>query len=173
MKISTVVVGKLEENCYIVEKDNKVIVIDPGDGADKIKKAIGNRKIAVVLVTHSHFDHIGALSYFDNTLIYKRDNLEEGDYYIEGFKFKVIYTPGHSGDSVSYYFDEINTLFSGDFIFYENVGRCDLPSGNYDSMLNSINKISGYPDDMIIYPGHGIKTNLLHEKKHNIYFNRG
>ena len=63
MKIDRLVVGTLEENCYIVSKDNNCIIIDPGDQFNKIKNFINYNKFNVVaiFVTHYHFDHIGAL----------------------------------------------------------------------------------------------------------------
>lgn len=170
MKIHRVVVGYLEENCYILEKDGKVLVIDPGDEIDKIKEVINNNKVVGVLVTHSHFDHIGALSYFDKNIIHTFNNLEEKEYKIENFTFEVIYNPGHSKDSVSYYFKEENKLFGGDFIFYRSIGRCDLEGGDYNKMMSSISKIKKYPKDMKIYPGHGRKTTLEEEIKYNAYF---
>ena len=170
MNIHTVIVGPLEENCYILEKENKVLVIDPGDEIEKIKKAIGSKEVLGVLITHNHFDHVGALSYFNKKNIYSFNNLEEKEYIIDSFKFDVIFTPGHSIDSVSYYFKEENLLFGGDFIFRLSIGRCDLPGGDYNKMLNSIRKIKKYPDNMIIYPGHGILTTLKNEIENNIYF---
>lgn len=170
MTTDRVVVGPLEENCYILRKDNKVLVIDPGDEAGKIKEVIGNSTVVGVLITHNHFDHVGALSLFNKNIVYDFSNLEEKEHNIENFKFEVIYTPGHSSDSISYYFEEINSLFSGDFIFYENVGRCDLPTGNFNKMKESINKIKISPKDITIYPGHGKETTLEHEIENNIYF---
>ena len=170
MKIHRVVVGYLEENCYILEKDGKVLVIDPGDEIDKIKEVINSNKVVGVLVTHSHFDHIGALSYFNKNIIHAFNNLEEKEYKIEIFTFEVIYNPGHSKDSVSYYFKEENTLFGGDFIFYRSIGRCDLEGGDYNKMMSSISKIKKYPKDMKIYPGHGRETTLGEEIKYNAYF---
>lgn len=170
MKLQTVIVGQLEENCYIITKDNNALVIDPGDEIDKIKEVIGDSNVVGVLITHNHFDHVGALSNFNKEIIYNFSNLEEKEYDIDGFKFKVIYTPGHSSDSVSYYFEEINSLFCGDFIFYESIGRCDLPTGDFNTMKESINKIKKYPQDMKIYPGHGESTTIEHEINNNIYF---
>lgn len=170
MKIEKIVVGFLEENCYVLSKDKQVLIIDPGDEIDKIKHVIGEFKVVGVLITHNHFDHIGALSYFDKSIIHNFSNLEEKEYNIDNFKFDVIYTPGHSSDSVSYFFNDINSLFSGDFIFYESIGRCDLPTGDYNIMKESIKKIKNYPKDMIIYPGHGEYTTLRHEIENNIYF---
>lgn len=170
MKINKVIVGSLKENCYILRKDNDVLVIDPGDEIDKIRDVVGESNVIGVLVTHNHFDHVGALSYFNNDIIYSFSNLEEREYNIGTFKFKVIYTPGHSIDSVSYYFEDMGCLFCGDFIFYENIGRCDLPTGDYNVMLDSIKKIKDYSKDLIIYSGHGISTTLEHEKEYNPYF---
>lgn len=170
MEINTVVVGSLDTNCYILRKDNNVLVIDPAGDIDKINKVIGESKVTGVLVTHNHFDHIGALSYFDKDVVYDYNKLEEKKYNIASFKFKVIYTPGHTSDSISYYFEDVNSLFSGDFIFYECIGRCDLPTGDIDVMNKSIDKIKKYPKDMIIYPGHGKSTTLEHEIDNNIFF---
>ena len=149
MKITKVVVGLLEENCYVLEKDKQVIVVDPGDEYERIKKVIGHKKVAGVLITHNHFDHVGALEEFDPSLVYKYDNLEEGEHTIGPFNFEVIYTPGHTKDSVSYYFKEDNILFDGDFVFCLGIGRCDLDDGDYKEMMRSIEKIKKYPKDMI------------------------
>lgn len=170
MNITRLVVGSLEENTYILEIDNELLIVDPGSEYDKISKVINNRKVLGILITHSHFDHIGALDSFKNIDIYKYDVLEEKEYNIGKFKFDVIFNPGHSKDSVSYYFKKYNTLFSGDFIFYESIGRCDLPTGSISDMEESIDKIKKYDKDMIIYPGHGEDTTLSHEIEFNPYF---
>ena len=61
MNIKRLVVGELRENCYIISKDNKAMIIDPGDEAEKIKDACKDYEVVGILVTHYHFDHIGAL----------------------------------------------------------------------------------------------------------------
>ena len=167
MHIDRVVTGLLEENCYILEKDNKLLVVDPGDDIDKINKVINNREVLKVLITHKHFDHIEALSYFDKSLVL---NNTLSDYKIGPFKFSIITTKGHTKDSVSYYFKEEKVLFSGDFLFKGTVGRCDLEGGNFNEMKESITKIKEYPKDITIYPGHGESTTLEEEIKNNPYF---
>ena len=102
--------------------------------------------------------------------VYDYNNLFEGNHQIEDFSFEVIYTKGHSATSVTYYFPKEKVMFVGDFIFYENIGRTDLPTGDYKEMIRSIDKIGEYPNDTKIYPGHGRTTTLEHEKKYNEYF---
>ena len=170
MKIEKVVVGDLSENCYILDINNKVLVIDPGDWYDKINSVINNREVLGILITHKHFDHIGAVDCFKNVDKYSFGNLKETKYNIGPFEFEVIFNPGHSSDSVSYYFKKENSLFCGDFIFYHNIGRCDLPTGSMNEMLTSIEKIKNLPKDTIIYPGHDRQTTLEEEIKYNYYF---
>lgn len=171
MKVEKVVVGSLEENCYILEVDNKVLVVDPGDEYDKIINKINGREILGILITHSHFDHVGALNEFNVIDVYSFNNLKERDYTIGPFKFNVIFNPGHSCDSVSYYFYKDNLLFCGDFVFYHNIGRCDLPTGNMGEMINSIEKIKKLLSNTILYPGHGSETTIMEEIENNYYFN--
>lgn len=152
MKIEVVVVGALKTNCYILSIKDSCIVIDPGDEYDKIKKAIGNKKIIGAIVTHHHFDHIGALNYFEN--IYDKNNLKEEKNNIGSFNFEVIYTPGHTDDSICIYFKDDNIIFVGDFIFKNGIGRTDL-GGNDIDMYNSLIKISKYDHNIKIMPGHG------------------
>lgn len=178
MDIHKIVVGPLETNCYLLVKNEKCLIIDPGDEFEKIKNEISHLKVKplAVLITHHHFDHIGALNdilnYYNIYIIdfnnYKND---EEVITIDNFNFKMIYVPGHKSDLVTYYFVEEKNMFVGDFIFKNNIGRCDLETGNQEEMMNSIKKIKKYPNDITIYPGHGEKTNLEYETKNNIYFN--
>ena len=172
MEIKKIVTGTLDEYCYVLIKEGNCLVIDPGADFLKIKEAVGDNKVLGVLITHSHFDHIGALRNFlvkRSIKIFKKSNLLEKEYEIGNFKFECIYTPGHSKDSVSFYFKEENVMFVGDFIFKESIGRCDLPGGSVIEMEDSIKKILGYDDNIIIYSGHGDDSILGDEKKNNPY----
>ena len=173
MKIDRVVVSCLESNCYILEKDNKVLVVDPGGYTKKIVEVIGNREVLKVLVTHQHIDHIGSVcDIMDIYKVGKLDNssLDEKEYQVGPFKFKAIFNPGHSPCSVSYYFEDEKVMFVGDFVFKGTVGRCDLEGGDYNQMKESIKKLKTYPKDTILYPGHGDETTLEEEIKYNPYF---
>lgn len=173
MKIDSIKVGRLRCNCYILDIDGEVLVIDPGDEFEKIDEVISNRKVVGVIITHHHFDHIGAVSEVVKKYkcrIYDRNNLVEGNNEIGKFKFEVIYTPGHKEDLITIYFKEDKVMFTGDFIFKDTIGRCDLEGSSIEDMFNSIEKIKKYPRDIIIYPGHGINTKLGYEIDNNIYF---
>ncbi len=174
MKIDIVKTGYLEENCYILSKGKNVLVIDPGDDFEKIKESIENKNVIAVLITHYHFDHIGALDeilkeYNPKIINYKsKKNIE-----IENFKFEIIDTKGHKEDCVSYYFKDDKKMFVGDFIFRNSIGRCDLPGGDFNEMKKSLNKIKKYDRDIILYPGHGPSTTIGYELINNTYIEGG
>ena len=171
MLVKKIVVGMLEENCYIIENNNECIIIDPGDEANKIIENIRLTPIAI-LITHRHFDHIGALEEISNKYnipIYEYSNLKEGKLSIGSFDIEVIYTPGHTDDSTTYYFKDEGIMFTGDFLFKGSIGRTDLKTGNMKKMQKSIRKIKEYSDIIILYPGHGNNTTIGYEKVNNIY----
>ena len=157
MKIDKVIVGYLQTNCYIISIDDECLVIDPGDEYEKIKEVIGNKKVIGTIITHYHFDHVGCINHFDN--IYDINNLKKEINKIDKFTFEVIYTPGHTNDSICIYFKDYNIMFVGDFLFKNGIGRTDL-GGNEIDMHNSIEKISKYKKNIIIYPGHGDSSKL-------------
>lgn len=157
MKVEKIEVGSLKTNCYIISNNQKCIVIDPGDEYEKISKVIGNEKIVGTIVTHYHFDHIGALNYFNK--VYDYSNLKEGINKLDDFSFEVINTSGHTNDSISIYFKKINMMFVGDFLFKDGIGRTDL-GGNIEDMKKSLIKMKKYPRDIIIMPGHGESSYL-------------
>lgn len=173
MNIEKVVVGELEENCYILSIENYCLVIDPGNDEDKIIDIIKDKKVLGILLTHHHFDHVGAVdtlvSKYD-TKVYDFSNLDEGNISIGPFTFEVIYNPGHSKDSISFYFKEIDKMFVGDFVFLGSIGRCDLPTGNFKEMQDSINRLKKFKENITLYPGHGMETTLNFEKENNPFF---
>lgn len=172
MEIKKIITGTLDENCYVLIKNGTCLVIDPGADYNNIKEIVGDNKVLGVLITHSHFDHIGALRNFltkRSIKIFKKSNLEEKEYELGDFKFECIYTPGHSKDSVTFYFKEDNAMFVGDFVFKDSIGRCDLPGGSINEMEMSIKKLLEYTEDINLYSGHGEDTTLNTEKKNNPY----
>ncbi len=87
---------------------------------------------------------------------------------IDGISFKTLLTPGHTGGSACFYFEEEGFLISGDTLFAGSVGRTDLPTGNMGELVRSIkDKLMTLPDETVVYPGHGPETTLGDEKKYN------
>jgi len=175
MKIDIIITGFLKENCYILKDERKkeCLIIDPGDAYHKIKEKIEDYKVLKILLTHDHFDHIGALDELikENAVeVLKKENFAEKEYKINNFVFEVIFTPGHTDDSISFYFQNEKVLFTGDFLFKGTIGRTDLPTGNEFDMTDSLKKIKKYNEDITIYPGHGEISTLKKEFKNNIYF---
>jgi len=166
MQIESIKVGYLETNCYILIKNNNCLIIDPGDEVDVIVSQIGDLNVLGVIITHYHFDHIGALNDIINKYdvpIYDVNNLEEKEYKINDFTFDIIYTKGHHETCITIYFKDEKVMFTGDFIFKNGIGRTDLETGNISEMLYSLEKMKKYPKDITLYPGHGDVTNLGYE----------
>ena len=157
--------------------------------------------ITRLIATHCHFDHVadankameklglpleicplgeellGKVGPIAAAFGYAPSKIEAGGYLNEGDivelgmnKFKILLCPGHSPDSLCFYTD--GTLIGGDVIFQGAVGRTDLPGGSAEDLMESIRtKILPLPDETVIYPGHGPKTILGEERKHNPYIN--
>ena len=87
-----------------------------------------------------------------------------------GLKLEVIHTPGHSPGGGSLYIREESTLFAGDTLFLQSVGRTDRPYSSAEDLILSIkNRLYTLPDDTVVYTGHGEPTSIGAEKKGNFF----
>ena len=85
-----------------------------------------------------------------------------------GISCRLIATPGHTGGSCCYYFENDKILISGDTLFQESVGRTDLPTGSMSMLVRSVKeKLLPLPEEVKVYPGHGESTTIGYEKKYN------
>jgi hydroxyacylglutathione hydrolase len=83
-------------------------------------------------------------------------------------RFQVLHTPGHSPGSLTFYLEKEKAAFDGDVLFQMGIGRHDLPGGSFQTLMHSIRAVLfAMPDDTVLYPGHGPKTTVGWEKKHN------
>jgi hydroxyacylglutathione hydrolase len=98
-----------------------------------------------------------------NLLLQDGDSCKVGDSTVS-----VIHTPGHSPGHLTFSIVESKALFCGDLIFAGGIGRTDFTGGNYNHLMESIQKkILTYPDNTKLYPGHGPSTTVGFEKSHN------
>lgn len=172
MIVKNMVLGPIMTNTYIVydDKVKEAVIIDPADSADEIKLKVTELGVvpAAIILTHGHFDHIGAVGDLRNhysikvyaheaekavlnsdanaaSMIGKRISIEADEYLkdmqtlsIGGIKYQVIYTPGHTIGSCCFYVPEEKILFSGDTMFCQSYGRTDFPTGSHSTLMNSI-----------------------------------
>lgn len=83
-------------------------------------------------------------------------------------RLKALFTPGHSPASLSFYCSDEGFVIAGDVLFYESIGRTDLPGGDMNTLLKSIrDQLFALPDATLVYPGHGPTTTIRHEKEYN------
>ncbi len=185
MFIQTLKVGGLETNCYILSTDSavqNVVVVDPGDDGDKILAALEGNTVEAVLLTHGHYDHTGALSFFEGVPVFVHEedlpmlsdpvlscgdsgndfrprighfvSVNEADVITKaGLSFHVLSTPGHTRGGVCYVSDD-KKVFCGDTIFLGTYGRTDLPGGSMLEMRQSLRRLKRMSGHTF-YPGHG------------------
>ena len=197
---ATVVVGEFEVNCYLVPSPDKktLYIIDPGGDAQDIIAAASafSCQKAVILLTHCHADHIGAVGevakrlnitelYIDpaDSAMYAspancfppylpaaENLLTPSEWPPQTPDFEILHTPGHTPGGVCYYFREYNALFTGDTLFRASVGRTDFPGGDTATLMESISgRLMTLPDSLEIYPGHGYPSTIGFEKQNNPY----
>lgn len=103
---------------------------------------------------------------FPNLTIEADARVDDGDLlHLGNLEFKVLYTPGHTEGGSCLYCESERLLFSGDTLFRGTWGRTDVPTGNFEDIINSITKkLMILPDETIVYPGHGKSTMIREEK---------
>lgn len=201
MKLKRMMLGAYQTNCYVIQlENNKCIIVDPGDIGKKVKNYIedNNLFLEAILLTHGHFDHIGAVDYLYN--IYKCDIFihEEGiemlldanlnlsvfnqpftiqspviaaskNMIIANQNISWLFLPGHCIGSSMIQFDDYDVVFSGDVLFKGSIGRYDFITSSKSDTLKSIEFIKTMDDQLKIYPGHGDNTTIEFEKLNNPY----
>lgn len=96
---------------------------------------------------------------------------EESRFSFGGMEVTVFATPGHTPGSVCLFFPEMLWLFSGDTLFCGSVGRTDLPGGSFRELVTSLDRLfRRFPDDTLVFPGHGPQTRIGLERKSNAYY---
>ena len=178
------------------EKTRNAALIDPGDDYARIEGFLSkqNLKAGFIVHTHGHIDHIQADNDFNLPIYVHRLDAEllnnpltnlsgflsmplkvRGDIRpledseklgLDDISLEVIHTPGHTPGGICLKANGI--IFTGDTLFAEGIGRTDFPGASQEQLLMSIrNRLLIFPDDTIIYPGHGASSTIGHERMNN------
>lgn len=202
--IKKMILGTMETNCYIVVNDNtkECFIVDPATNGQKIVKYLNENELTLkaILLTHGHFDHIGAVDYLTDrcpcevyTHEYTRDLLNDTglnlsdmifpfivksevknapDYFeLCGFKIQWLLLEGHCQGSSMIYLPEEKVIFSGDVLFAGSIGRFDFPTSSNLKTKETLKTIKEFDFDAVIYPGHGESSSLSYEQQNNPYLN--
>ena len=193
--------GATRTNCYVVRADRSspaAVVVDPGDAGAQLRLELARTgaRVEAILVTHTHYDHIGAVadlaeatgapvyaSALEAQVLERPDDFYAGivsirawipevrlegdeEFQAGGIAFGTLAVPGHSPGHLA--FVAGGAVFSGDVLFAGNVGRVDLPFGDWDALVASIRLLMDtLPPETTVYPGHGPPTILGAERAHN------
>lgn len=186
MQIRRVQVGMLGTNCYVVSMPNRddCVVIDPGADAEKIRQAMGEKKLSAVLLTHGHFDHMSAADDLVTAgvqlYIHEQDAAMLQDpalnvSWMIGEQVTVQAAPisvseGDTIEAAGLTFTVLHTpghtagsccyacgdvLFTGDTVMGMGCGRTDLPTGSEEAMMTSLHRLQKMQGTTTMLGGHG------------------
>ena len=193
MQVKMMQVGPIGTNCYILESEHQIAVIDPGDEAERILSVLKELEgqVEYILLTHGHYDHTTAVPALHQALpkaeiyIHQADANGAGNRLfplagqVEGLKFygegdtltlgeltiEVLHTPGHSPGSVTLKAGDV--LFTGDTLFAGSMGRTDFEGGDGQAMMASLRRLGELEGDYQVLPGHEGQTTLEVERQTN------
>lgn len=193
MEIKKFILGRIDNNTYIVSKGKDCLVIDPSMEYEKIISYIKEQELNVkgILITHAHYDHVyslfelvrdtGAPVYMHeddmglydaaikriNSVKVNIDHLLKGGEVLNllGEDIQVLHCPGHADGCVCYIIGD--NMFTGDFIFKGSIGRTDLETSKPDKMKESLKKFVSLDKNYNIFCGHGDDTTYFEELQTN------
>lgn len=204
LKLTTFSPSMVYANCYILkdEASGEALVVDPGAYSSRFEAMLrqeGITDLKYILLTHGHFDHIGAVqslkyNFGGEVVIHGEDKacLSDGNASLaSAFGFEqndvtaeMVVSDADELSLGDYKIKVIHTpghtkgsvcyivkdmIFSGDTLFRDTVGRTDFPGGSFDEIMKSLSKLSSLEGDYNIYPGHESATTLERERHYNPY----
>lgn len=185
--------GPMQNFVYLLgcSQTREAVVIDPGWEPERIMEEALKEDLELkgALATHSHFDHVNGLEGLLNKLdipvyIHEKEAFALKKFHTNVRKvrgedilnvgqvtIRFLHTPGHTPGSQCFLVE--NSLVSGDTLFINYCGRCDLPGGDPQEMFQSLSRLRKMNDDIILYPGHNYSdaatATLAEQKKDNPY----
>lgn len=196
IRIQTIPVGELQANCYVLSLAERedAIVIDPGAEEPAIRLALGKRKIAAILITHGHYDHIGAVAALRAGGVPVYIGAEDAQNLVNPlYSLAAMFGGAPSQGAADFLLEDGETLtlagirlrvvctpghtkggccfltdegqlFSGDTLFCGGIGRTDFPGGSADEMAASLKRLRALSPQTRVYPGHGEPTTIGEER---------
>ncbi len=201
MRVYPLTLGPLGTNAYLTEAEGGPVLIDPGGEEERILAALEatGLKPQAILLTHAHFDHLGAVAPLVAALdlpvylhpldlpLYERAEEIAALWGLtlpkpplpvrsleEGqrlYGFTVWHLPGHSPGHVAFLRE--GEVFSGDLLFRGGIGRYDLPGADPKALFRSLGRLLSLPGTTRVYPGHGPPTTLDLEARTNPFLRGG
>jgi len=183
VRIEKLVVGPFENNVFVLrcKSSGEAVIVDAANEHELLLDVSRSTGVTRVLTTHGHWDHIQAVEAVrdagidvgiaaeDASMLPSYDFTIPHDVVIEvgDLRLRTIHTPGHTQGSTCFLIEGRPVLLSGDTLFPGGPGNTSLPGGNFDQIIESIDRrLFTLPGDLLVLPGHGLDTTLETERPH-------
>ena len=183
VRIEKLVVGPFENNVFVLrcKSSGEAAIVDAANEHELLLDVSRATGVSRVLTTHGHWDHIQAVEAVreagidvgiapqDASMLPSYDfTIPDDDVISVGdLRLRTIHTPGHTQGSTCFLLEGRPVLFSGDTLFPGGPGNTGLPGGNFDQIIESIDRrLFALPGDLLVLPGHGLDTTLDSERPH-------
>ncbi|MEP6800139.1 MAG: MBL fold metallo-hydrolase [Lapillicoccus sp.] len=178
---------EVDNNVWVVGDDAECVVIDAPHDAAPILEVVGGRRVAAILLTHAHDDHVtavgdlvaatGATAYLhpEDRVVWDLSQqgspggeLADGDVFTVGdVEVRVLHTPGHTPGACCFFVPQLGVVFTGDTLFHGGPGATGRSHSDFPTIVASIgDSLLTLPDETVVLTGHGDPTSIGDERPH-------
>ena len=184
IEVHRLVVGPVENNVYVVRsrRRGRSVLIDAANEPERLVALVDELGVEVVLTTHGHWDHVGAVTEMraagvpvwvraeDAHHLTGHDHLVgDGEVLaVDDVRLRAIHTPGHTPGSVCFALEGRPVLFTGDTLFPGGPGNTSFEGGDFATIIASIEDrlLRPFAGETTFWPGHGAPSTLGAESPH-------